>query len=76
MELGRTVRRGITCESAEPSQTTETELNAANFTAPKPKMLMQLSVHSLNRAIRFEIHVKNFFGMVRLGCMQILLRHL
>ena len=23
-----------------------------------------------------EYHVENFFGMVRLGCMQILLRHL
>lgn len=26
--------------------------------------------------IRWEYHVENFFGMVRLGCMQILLRHL
>jgi transposase len=25
---------------------------------------------------RWEYHVENFFGMVRLGCMQILLRHL
>ena len=54
----------------------ETELNAANFTAAKPKMLVQFSVHSLNRAIRFKIHVENFFDMVRLGWMQILLRHL
>jgi hypothetical protein len=26
--------------------------------------------------IRWEYHVENFFGMVRLGCIQILLRQL
>ena len=27
-------------------------------------------------AARWEYHVENFFGMVRLGCMQILFRYL
>jgi hypothetical protein len=32
--------------------------------------------HFRRLVIRWEYHVENFFGMVRLGCMQILLRHL
>jgi transposase len=33
--------------------------------------------HQFRRlVIRWEHHVENFFAMVRLGCMQILLRHL
>jgi len=31
--------------------------------------------HFRRLVIRWEYHVENFFGMVRLGCMQILLRH-
>jgi transposase len=34
-------------------------------------------LHNFRRlVIRWEYHVENFFGMVRLGCMQILFRHL
>jgi hypothetical protein len=34
-------------------------------------------LHHLRRlVIRWEYHVENFFGMVRLGCMQILFRYL
>jgi hypothetical protein len=34
-------------------------------------------VHHFRRlVIRWEYHVENFFGMVRLGCMQILFRYL
>jgi len=32
--------------------------------------------HFRRLVIRWEYHVENFFGMVHLGCMQILLRHL
>ena len=32
--------------------------------------------HFRRLVIRWEYHVENFFGMVRLGCMQILLRYL
>jgi transposase len=32
--------------------------------------------HFRRLVIRWEYHVENFFGMVRLGCMQILLGHL
>ncbi|MGA7769894.1 MAG: hypothetical protein WCA27_27135, partial [Candidatus Sulfotelmatobacter sp.] len=32
--------------------------------------------HFRRLVIRWEYHVENFFGMVRLGCMQILLRQL
>jgi len=32
--------------------------------------------HFRRLLIRWECHVENFFGMARLGCMQILLRHL
>ena len=32
--------------------------------------------HFRRLVIRWEYRVENFFGMVRLGCMQILLRHL
>jgi hypothetical protein len=32
--------------------------------------------HFRRLVIRWEYHVENFFGMVRLGCMKILLRHL
>ena len=32
--------------------------------------------HFRRLVIRWEYHVENFFGMVRLGCRQILLRHL
>jgi hypothetical protein len=33
--------------------------------------------HDFRRlVIRWEFHVQNFFGMVRLGCIQILLRQL
>jgi hypothetical protein len=32
--------------------------------------------HFRRLVIRWEYQVENFFGMVRLGCMQILLRHL
>ena len=31
--------------------------------------------HFRRLVIRWEYHVENFFGMVRLGCMQILLRY-
>ena len=31
---------------------------------------------SIEHLIRWEYHVENFFGMVRLGCMQILFRYL
>jgi hypothetical protein len=34
------------------------------------------STHFRRLVIRWEYHVENFFGMLRLGCMQILLRHL
>jgi transposase len=34
-------------------------------------------LHHFRRLVtRWEYHVENFFGMVRLGCMQILLRYL
>jgi hypothetical protein len=34
-------------------------------------------LHHFRRfVIRREYHVENFFGMLHLGCMQILLRHL
>jgi transposase len=34
-------------------------------------------LHDFRRlVIRWEYHVENFFGMVHLGCMQILFRHL
>jgi transposase len=34
-------------------------------------------LHNFRRlVIRWEYHVENFFGMVRLGCMQILFRYL
>jgi transposase len=32
--------------------------------------------HFRRLVIRWEYHGETFFGMVRLGCMQILLRHL
>jgi hypothetical protein len=32
--------------------------------------------HFRRLVIRWEYHVENFFGMVRLGCIQILLRQL
>ena len=32
--------------------------------------------HFRRLVIRWEYHVENFFGMVRLGCMQTLFRHL
>jgi transposase len=32
--------------------------------------------HFCRLVIRWEYHVENFFGMVRLGCIQILLRQL
>ena len=32
--------------------------------------------HFRRLVIRWEYHVENFFGMVRLGCMQILFRYL
>lgn len=32
--------------------------------------------HFRRLVIRWEYQVENFFGVVRLGCMQILLRHL
>jgi hypothetical protein len=34
------------------------------------------SIHFRRLVIRWEYHVENFFGMVRLGCMQILFRYL
>jgi hypothetical protein len=33
------------------------------------------SITFVGLVIRWEYRVENFFGMVRLGCMQILLRH-
>ena len=32
--------------------------------------------HFRRLVIRWEYHIENFFGMVRLGCMQILFRYL
>jgi hypothetical protein len=37
---------------------------------------LRVAHHFRRLVIRWEYHVENFFGMVRLGCMQILLRYL
>ena len=52
-----------------------------NENAPEPQesrveRLFAWLHHFRRLVIRWEYHVENFFGMVRLGCMQILFRYL
>ncbi|HXW93644.1 MAG TPA: UbiA family prenyltransferase [Terriglobales bacterium] len=73
--LNQSIERGF---DAQMRRSTRRPLAAGRL---KPSPLVRCGsfgdgLHHFRRlVIRWEYHVENFFGMVRLGCMQLLLRH-